>query len=298
MPSSRDRQRKLARAKLDRQMARRAVALRRRRQIQAAVGAALALLLVVLGSVWLFGGFSSEPKPTAASDECAWTTRSATDNSNLKDAGLPPTNGMPTTGTRPMTITTNQGGPVTVALDLAQAPCAGASFAHLAGKKFFDNTKCHELTTEGALRCGDPSGSGLGGPTYSFLSENVPSAPEPAPSASAAPPGTPPAYPKGTVALIGTPPGSNGSQFLVFLKDFGPAKPDYPVVGTVTAGLDVLDKIAKLATVDNGAGAKVKPAKDVLIKSLTVGDAAAPAPADGASQPPAADPAASPSARS
>ena len=61
MASSRDRQRKLARAKLDRQMARRAAAARRRRQIRAGVGAALALVLIVLGAVWALGGFDSEP---------------------------------------------------------------------------------------------------------------------------------------------------------------------------------------------------------------------------------------------
>src|SRR4051794_16188432 len=58
--SSRDRQRKLARAKLDRQLARRAARLRRRRRIQAGIGAALAVLLIVLGGVWLAGGFDRD----------------------------------------------------------------------------------------------------------------------------------------------------------------------------------------------------------------------------------------------
>ena len=75
-----------------------------------------------------------------------------------------------------MTITTNQGAPITVDLDLANAPCAGASLAYLASKKFYDNTTCHEITAEGALRCGDPSGTGQGGPTYTFYGENVPAA--------------------------------------------------------------------------------------------------------------------------
>ena len=60
MASSRDRQRKLARARLDRQMARRAARMRRRRQIQAGVGAAAALLLIVAGAVWLGGGFDRD----------------------------------------------------------------------------------------------------------------------------------------------------------------------------------------------------------------------------------------------
>ncbi|MEO3928138.1 peptidylprolyl isomerase [Micromonosporaceae bacterium B7E4] len=303
MASSRDRQRKLARAKLDRQMARRAAAARRKRQIRAGIGSAVALLLIVLGSFWALGGFDRDPADDAAAPEtCAWTTQDAQANTNLKDVGTPPTRDLPTTGTRPMTITTNQGAPVTVELDLANAPCAAASFSHLAGKSFFDNTKCHELTSEGALRCGDPSGTGQGGPTYTFFSENTPDAPAPSPSAdpsaSASPSASPspsptattpaaPLYPVGTVAMIGNPPGANGSQFLIFFKDFSPAQPSYPIVGRVTGGLDVINKIGAMETVDNGSGVKIKPKTDVVIQSLTVGE---PASADPTAVPSAATP--------
>jgi peptidyl-prolyl cis-trans isomerase B (cyclophilin B) len=190
-----------------------------------------------------------------------------------------------------MTVNTNQGGPVTAELDLAGAPCAAASIAHLSGRSFYDNTKCHEITAEGALHCGDPSGTGLGGPTYSFYDENVPT---PAPSPSGTPAaGQPPAYPKGTVAMIANPPGANGSQFLLFFKDYNPAKPVYPVIGKVTGGLDVLEKIGALPTVDNGNGAKVKPKTDVVVQSLTVGEVAGTPAATSAST---AAPSASPSA--
>ncbi|WP_036375185.1 peptidylprolyl isomerase, partial [Micromonospora sp. ATCC 39149] len=223
MASSRDRQRKLARAKLDRQLARRAARSRRRRQIQAGVGAAVVLALIVVGSAWALGAFDDDPKQnTAAEDVCLWTPQDATANTNLKDVGTPATKGLPTSGTRALTVTTNQGAPITAELDLASAPCAGASIAHLASRGFYDNTKCHEITSEGALRCGDPSGTGLGGPTYSFYDENVPVLPEASPSASPAP-DQPPAYPKGTVAMIAHPPGANGSQFLILFKDFNPA---------------------------------------------------------------------------
>ncbi|MFG2057925.1 peptidylprolyl isomerase [Micromonospora sp. NPDC048930] len=287
MASSRDRQRKLARAKLDRQLARRAAAAKRRRQIQAGVGAAVVLALIVVGSAWALGAFDSKPEKKAAEDVCLWTPQDAGANTNLKDVGTPPTTGLPTSGTRAMTVTTNQGAPITAELDLASAPCAGASISFLAGKSFYDNTKCHEITTEGALRCGDPSGTGIGGPAYSFYDENVPT-PAPSPSGSPAP-GQAPAYPKGTVAMIANPPGANGSQFLIFFKDFNPAQPKYPIIGKVTGGLDVLAKIGALPTVDNGSGAKVKPKTDVVIQSLTVGEVNAAPAATGA-------PSASPSA--
>jgi peptidyl-prolyl cis-trans isomerase B (cyclophilin B) len=274
--SSKDRQRKLARAKLDRQMARRAAQLRRRRRIQAGAGAVLAILLIVGGVAWLSGAFDPDDKkatdPTAA-DVCTWTPQSAATNTDLKEVGTPPTKGMPTSGTESMTITTDQGAPIVVSLDLAKAPCSGADLSYLAGKKFYDNMQCHEITTEGALHCGDPAGNGLGGPTYSVYDENIPTAPAPRPSGSASPAAKvqPPLYPKGTVALIGNPPGTNGSQFLIFLKDFTTASPKYSIVGSVTGGAATLAKIATIPTVDNGSGAKVKPKEKITIKTLTVG---------------------------
>jgi len=291
--SSRDRQRKLARAKLDRQLARRAAATRRRRQIQAGVGVFLVLALVVAGSAWALGAFDSEPEQnTATSDTCVWTPQDATANTNLKDVGMPATRDLPTEGTRAMTVTTNQGAPITAELNLTGSPCAAASIAHLASRSFYDNTACHEITAEGALRCGDPSGTGLGGPTYSFYDEELPTVPSASPSASPAP-GQPPTYPKGTVTMVSNPPGSNGSQFLIFFKDFTTADPKYPVIGRVTGGLDVVEKIGALPTVDNGTGAKVKPSTDVTIQSLTVGE-----PVTGAAPAPSASgtPASSPSA--
>ncbi|MFG1991336.1 peptidylprolyl isomerase [Actinoplanes sp. NPDC048988] len=280
MASSRDRQRKLARAKLDRQMARRAVKERRRRRMLAGVGSGVAVLLIVAGIAWAGGAFDSDDaETTAAEDICAWTPQSATANPNLKDVGTPPTTDIPTSGTRTMTITTNQGDPIKVSLDNTLSPCGAESLAFLAGKKFYDNTDCHEITTYGAIRCGDPSGTGQGGPTYSVYNENVPSAPEPSPSASTGTAGKAPLYPKGTVALIGDPPGTNGSQFLIFAKDYSPATPEFSIVGTVAGGLDTVTKMSKIETVANATGDKVKPKQKITIKSLTVGDeATAPSP--------------------
>ncbi|MER7168707.1 peptidylprolyl isomerase [Micromonospora sp. NPDC000207] len=270
MASSRDRQRKLARAKLDRQQARRAATAKRRRQVQAGVGVAVVLALIVAGSAWALGAFDSDPTDQTALDNevCAWTPQDGNANTSLKDVGLPPTADLPTEGTRPMTITTDQG-TITAALDLAVAPCSAASIDHLAGRSFYDNTTCHEITEEGALRCGDPSGTGIGGPTYSFYNENVPTG-TPEASASPAPEGEP-AYPKGTVAMIGTAPGANGSQFLLFFEDFDPEEPTYPVIGRITDGLDVVEKIGDLPTVEDAVGNKVKPETDVTIQTLTVG---------------------------
>jgi peptidyl-prolyl cis-trans isomerase B (cyclophilin B) len=259
-------------------MARRAVKERRRRRMYAGIGSAVAVLLIVAGIAWLNGAFDSDKPSTSAADQdiCAWTPQSATTNTNLKEVGTPPTKTIPVSGTETMTIKTDQGAPIEVSLDLTSAPCGAEDLRYLASKKFFDNTTCHEITTYGAIRCGDPTGTGLGGPTYSVYSENTPAAPNPSPSAGAGKGAlTNALYPKGTVALIGNPPGTNGSQFLIFFSDFSPANPQYPIVGKVTSGMDTVTKISKIPTVDNGSGSKVKPKVKVTIQSLTVGDVAA-----------------------
>ncbi|GAA2660828.1 peptidylprolyl isomerase [Paractinoplanes durhamensis] len=273
MASSKDRQRKLARAKLDRRLAKRAVKERRRRRLYAGLGSAAAVLLIVAGVAWVGGAFDSDDKDaTAAQDVCAWTPQSATTNTNLKDVGTPPTTDVPTLGTDTMTINTDQGDPIVVELDQEKAPCGTEDLRYLAGKNFFSNTTCHEITTYGAIRCGDPTGTGLGGPTYSVYSENTPAGPDPSPSAGTGAAAV--TYPKGTVALIGNPTGTNGSQFLIFFKDYSPATPEYPIVGTVTAGIDTVTKIGKIATVADSAGDKIKPSTKITIKTLTVGAAA------------------------
>ena len=242
----------------------------------------VAILLIAVGGAWIGGAFDKKKTDTTAEDICSWTPQSASSNTSLKEVGTPPTKGFATSGTEAMTISTNQGEPIVVSLDVTDAPCSTESLKYLAGEKFYNNTDCHEITSDGAIRCGDPSGTGQGGPTYSIYSENLPSAP--APSASPSAPATKaPLYPKGTVALIGDPPGTNGSQFLIFFKDFSPASPQYPIVGTVTSGLDTVTKMSKIPTVANTAGDKVKPSKKITISSLTVADPGAAAAASTAS---------------
>src|SRR5204862_10147 len=117
--------------------------------------------------------------PVAAS--CTWSD-AGTGNANLKDVGKPSATAPPNTGTEKMTITTNLG-TVTATVDLAKSPCTAASFAYLAGKNFFSNTRCHRLsTTWNALQCGDPTGTGQGGPKYTYANEYVPTTPAPPPS--------------------------------------------------------------------------------------------------------------------
>ena len=261
MAPSRTRQRALARAKLERQIARRAASARRRRQIQAAIGVGLAVVLVAVGVTWLAGGFSPSKKKATAAEQCAWTPLAAA--SGIKDVGKPPTSGIATSGTSTMTITTNVG-QIDATLDRAGAPCTVASFTYLAGKQFFNNTKCHRLTTDSiyVLQCGDPSGTGSGGPAYKFPDEKVPT-----PGAST---GTN-LYPAGTLAMANSGSDTNGSQFFVVYKDNSALEAKYTVFGKITKGLDLVQKVAAAGVAPGGSsGTDGPPKTPVTIQSLIV----------------------------
>jgi peptidyl-prolyl cis-trans isomerase B (cyclophilin B) len=278
---TRDRQRAAARAKLEREMAARAEAAKRRRQLQIGIASGVTVLLLILGTVWLVtrgggkGTPAAQPSGSTAPLVCQWipepdpsaSPAPSPDPVHAKDVGLPPTDPAHT-GTQTMTMTTNQG-VIEITLYTSKAPCAVGSYTHLASKKFFDNTKCHRVTTDGnfVLQCGDPAGDGRGGPSYRFPQENLPQ-------------GEIPTYPEGIVAMAlpgdpstGQPvPNSSGSQFFIVYKDSGGLPANYPVIGKVTKGLDVVKKIAEAGAVgtDGKAATDGKPKNDVIVQTVTV----------------------------
>ena len=120
-------------------------------------------------------------------------------------------------------------GVITVKMLTTKAPCTTYSFRFLASRGYFNQTHCHRLTTQGiyVLQCGDPTGTGSGGPGYEFNDENLAGA----------------TYPAGTVAMANAGPNTNGSQFFFTWKNTTLA-PAYTPFGTVVGGLDVLQRIA------------------------------------------------------
>ena len=153
-----------------------------------------------------------------------------------------------------MTLHTNQGD-IVIALNAAKAPHTVNSFNFLAGQKFFDGTHCHRLTTQGiyVLQCGDPTRTGTGGPGYQFQDENLAGA----------------TYPAGTVAMANAGPNTNGSQFFLVYKDAALA-PNYTPFGTITSGLDVVNKVAAGGTTDSNSAGDGSPKIDVVFTSVTV----------------------------
>jgi peptidyl-prolyl cis-trans isomerase B (cyclophilin B) len=133
-------------------------------------------------------------------------------------------------------------GTLDATLDADKTPCTVNSFVSLARQGFFDNTPCHRLTTAATgifvLQCGDPSGTGTGGPGYTIPDEI--SGKE--------------TYGPGTLAMANTgQPDSGGSQFFIVYQDT-PLPPQYTVFGQVApAGVKAVQKIAKQGT-DNAFG--------------------------------------------
>lgn len=284
MSSIKDRQRAAARARLEKEMAERAAAARKRRQKQAILGSAIALVLVAAGTVWLISALgddgkdsdvvaapstsASPPPAPAGTANCTFTPTPKTGGGKVKDVGLPPAN-VPAKGTETMTFDTNLG-VIKAKLDLTKVPCTAASFALLASKNFFDNTKCHRMVSQPTfkvLQCGDPFATGkgyrdtdgTGGPGYGVQEENLPTDPN-----------NP--YPVGSIAMANSgQPGSTGSQFFICFADTK-LPPNYTLLGTITTGLDLVKKAGaagddKAFEPNPGGG---HPKTEVIIKDLTV----------------------------
>jgi len=142
-------------------------------------------------------------------------------------------------------------GTFVVTLDLDSAPATAASLVSLAQSGFYDDTVFHRIVPGFVIQGGDPTQTGTGGPGYSTVD---------APASGAT-------YTKGVVAMAKTedePPGTAGSQFFVVTGDDVGLPPDYAVAGTVTDGLDVVERIGAL-----GDPATEQPLQPVVVRSVT-----------------------------
>jgi peptidyl-prolyl cis-trans isomerase B (cyclophilin B) len=183
-------------------------------------------------------------KKEAASTE-ATTTR--TTGSGSAAPALDPSK------TYTVTLKTNKG-TFAFDLDVENSPNTTASFVSLVEKGFFDGLTFHRIVPDFVIQGGDPRGDGTGGPGYTTVD-------------------TPPAdakYTKGVVAMAKTgaePRGTAGSQFFVVTAADAGLPPDYALLGKVSSGMDVVDKIGKL-----GDPATELPTTKVVIEKATVSE--------------------------
>ncbi|MEU5537777.1 peptidylprolyl isomerase [Streptomyces sp. NPDC020362] len=278
MVSQEQRRRQLAREKFLRQQQRRTSARRKARMRNSVIASVLGV--VVIGSVALYttgvlknsdddkkSGASSGVTPSAspsskAPDPCEKPAAGAVKKQSWKKE---PAMSIDTSAKYTMKLATTCGD-IDVALKTSAAPHTVNSFDFLAGKGFFDHTKCHRLTTSGiyVLQCGDPQGTGMGGPGYTIPDENLKDASLKGNT-----------YPAGTVAMANqynaqTKQGrhTGGSQFFLVYKD-SPLPPNYTPFGTIDpAGLKVLSKIA--AAGENTGAGDGAPNATVVINKATV----------------------------
>lgn len=202
--------------------------------------ALITALAIIIGSVILgLGGQTTPQEPTPEAAPAV----------ELPNAGITESN------KASITFTTNQG-EIVIETTPSLAPLTVNAIAALAQKNYFDNTICHRLTTEGifVLQCGDPTGTGTGGPGFNIPDENLPQPTENN-------------YPAGTVAMANAGPGTSGSQFFLVYQDTT-LDPYYTIWGSITSGLDILQTIASAGVVDGGADGA--PLTGVTIESTKV----------------------------
>ena len=156
---------------------------------------------------------------------------------------------------RTFTFETNCGNIVITTVG-AKAPITITQLSTLAKGGYFDNSLCHRLTTQGlyVLQCGDPTGTGTGGPNFTYGDENLPTA-------------TVNNYPAGTVAMANSGAGTNGSQFFLVFADTTLGA-NYTIWGTITQGLDIVKAIAKAGV--KGGGADGPPKQTIAINRVIV----------------------------
>ncbi len=269
MAGKKERQRKLAKERYERRLARRAQRDRRAQRWTVAMTAVIVVAGLSVGGVLLAGrssGTSASPTPSASATPSPTPTTAAEPATHCAYTANPPAArkvAFPPatpdyTATFTATIKTNRGA---IVIDLlnSKATCTVNSFVHLAEQNFYNDTPCPRLSTAGGLymlQCGDPTGKGSGGPGYEFASENLSGA----------------TYPAGTLAMANLTgqPDSNGSQFFLVYKNTSLA-PTYTPFGKIVSGLNILQKVAQAGygppLNSSGGGA---PKESVQIESVTI----------------------------
>ncbi|UGT60875.1 protein kinase domain-containing protein [Nocardia asteroides] len=237
----------------------------------AAVTITLALPLWLLSLYSATGGASragttsssSTPPPPPATVDCTYRENGT---ASAHPVHTPETvQGVRATGTTSATMLTNYGR-IGITLRNAESPCTVNSFVSLVQQGYFDDSGCHRLTATfglNILQCGDPTGTGSGGPGYSFDDEY---------------PVTTAAtsyrdyidYPRGTVAMAKFGTGANGSQFF-FAHGSTWQPPEYTIFGSIDEeGMSTLRSIVAAGHDYSRSADDGSPRQPVVIDSVTV----------------------------
>ena len=204
---------------------------------------AVILTLVIIGGVVWWSSTSTTPSVSSA--QTAATTDSGVLSASISTTTVK--NFM-----HKITIATNKGTIVFETYD-ADAPNTVKNFLTLAGKGFYDGLIFHRVIEGFMIQGGDPTGTGRGGPGYTFADELDPSTP----SYQAG-------YVPGTVAMANAGPNTNGSQFFIMQANT-PLPHAYTIFGKVISGQNIVDAIAAVPVDGND-----KPLSPVTMEKVTV----------------------------
>ncbi len=144
-------------------------------------------------------------------------------------------------------------GTFAIRLDVRDAPRTAASFVALVRRGFYDGLTFHRIVPDFVIQGGDPAGDGSGGPGYTVVE---------------APPRNL-VYRRGVVAMAKTasdPAGASGSQFFVVTAANAGLPPEYALLGTISSGLDVVERIGALQA-DSTTG---QPNAPVVINRIKI----------------------------
>lgn len=218
----------------------------RQRWIVLGVFAAIAVAVVAAILISRGGGDSDSTTTAASAEGCEQVEAPAP-----KKVSLPAPKQTLKRGEEATAVVETSCGTFEIALDTERAPKTANSFAYLSEEGFYDGLTFHRIVPGFVIQGGDPLGTGTGGPGYSVDEK---------PPANLA-------YTKGTVAMAKSsaePPGRSGSQFYVVTGADAGLPPEYALVGTVSEGIDVVERIGKLGTPAE------KPKQTVLIEKITI----------------------------
>ncbi len=211
------------------------------------------IIIIVVGYfIWPKG--DALPESVTEGYSTSTSTPPVTETKPVASVAPTITNQPTTNRMHTITIETNKGTIVFETYD-ADAPKAANNFVTLANKGFYNGVIFHRVIPGFMIQGGDPTGTGMGGPGYTFedeLSPNTPSAQE--------------GYKRGVVAMANSGPNTNGSQFFIMHADY-PLPHNYTIFGKVVSGMDVVDKIATTKT-----GAQDRPVEKIEMKKVTVTD--------------------------
>jgi len=156
---------------------------------------------------------------------------------------------------RTFTFMTNCGD-IVIQANAKRAPITVTALAALVNGGFYNKSLCHRLTTNEiyVLQCGDPTGTGMGGPNFSYRDENLPQAVQAN-------------YPAGTVAMANSGANTNGSQFFIVYENTS-MNPNYTIWGRVTKGLEIVRAIAKVGVADGSTDGT--PKQTIAIERVRV----------------------------